>query len=135
VGRKSGSAAQKSFIVRTNWTQFRYGPKHQGYNPYEKLLSTSTVAGLNQAWRYDTGDFIASSPAVANGVVYFGSYDDKLYALDASTGALKWTATAGGNIFTSPTVADGVVCGLHGREPIRLQPEPGCGLRDPRGPP
>jgi outer membrane protein assembly factor BamB len=110
VGRKSGSSAQKSFVVQTNWTQFRYGPKHQGYSPYEKLLSTSTVAGLNQAWRYDTGDsVIASSPAVAGGAVYFGCYDGKLYALNASTGAVRWDYTTGGLIQSCPAVAGGVV--------------------------
>ena len=33
-----------------------------------------------------------SSPAVANGgVVYVGSLDDKVYAFNASTGAMKWS--------------------------------------------
>ena len=36
-----------------------------------------------------------SSPAVANGVVYVGSGDGNVYALDASTGALLWTYTTG----------------------------------------
>src|SRR5512137_2892576 len=64
---RAGGAAQKSFNVRTNWTQFHYGPKHQGFNPYENVLSPATVVGLNQAWRYTAGDSIYSSPAVAGG--------------------------------------------------------------------
>ena len=44
-----------------------------------------------------------------NGIVYIGSFDDKVYALDATTGAVKWTATTGGAIFSSPSVANGVV--------------------------
>lgn len=75
VGRRLLAGAQKSFTVRTNWTQFRYGPKHQGCNPYENVLSPSSVAGLNEAWQYSTGSGVLSSPAVANGVVYVGSYD------------------------------------------------------------
>ena len=51
-----------------------------------------------------------SSPAVANGVVYVGSDDDNLYALNASTGALLWEYTTGGFFFnSSPAVANGVV--------------------------
>ena len=37
-------------------------------------------------WKYPTGSIIQSSPAVANGMVYIGSADNNLYALDAATG-------------------------------------------------
>ena len=50
-----------------------------------------------------------SSPAVANGVVYIGSDDDNVYALNASTGALLWQYTTGNSVSSSPAVADGVV--------------------------
>ena len=36
-----------------------------------------------------------SSPAVANGVVYVGSSDGNLYALNASTGARLWNFDTG----------------------------------------
>jgi outer membrane protein assembly factor BamB len=54
-----------------------------------------------------TGGTIYSSPMVANGVVYVGSYDDKLYAIQAGTtgGGLKWSATTSGLIYGSPSVA------------------------------
>ena len=61
------------------------------------------VTSGKQLWRYDTegtelksGDFgfdrrsIQSSPAVVNGVVYVGARDGFIYAIDASSGALKW---------------------------------------------
>ena len=108
VGRKSKLAAQKPFTVRTNWSQFHYGPQHRGYNPYENVLSPSTVAGLNEAWRHTMGP-IQSSPAVANGIVYVGSVDGKLYALDASTGAYLWSYFMADWISSSPAVANGVV--------------------------
>lgn len=49
------------------------------------------------------------SPAVANGVVYVGSADDSLYALNASTGALLWKYRTNNYVVSSPTVANGVV--------------------------
>jgi len=52
---------------------------------------------------------VDSSPAVANGVVYVGSYDDNVYALSATTGALLWSYTTGGHVWSSPSVANGVV--------------------------
>ena len=53
-----------------------------------------------------------SSPAVANGMVYVGSEDNNVYALNATTGAKLWSYTTGGEVLSSPAVANGV--GLHG---------------------
>jgi len=40
---------------------------------------------------------IQSSPAVANGTVFFGSRDGCLYAVDAETGKLRWHYSNQGN--------------------------------------
>ena len=56
-----------------------------------------------------TGGQVASSPAVANGIVYVGSYDDKLYALNATSGTCVWTYTTEGTIVSSPAVANSIV--------------------------
>jgi uncharacterized repeat protein (TIGR02543 family) len=68
----------------------------------------STIA-TEAAWTYATGDWVSSSPAVANGVVYIGSRDHDLYALDAVTGAPVWSYATGGQVDSSPAVADGKV--------------------------
>ena len=63
-------------------------------------------------WTFPTGTgYLISSPAVANGVVYFGSWwsDNSVYALDASTGAVLWKYTTGDAIDSSPAVANGMV--------------------------
>src|SRR5438105_3675813 len=52
---------------------------------------------------------LGSSPAVANGVVYIGSGDHKVYALNATTGAKLWSYTTGGEGGSSPAVVNGVV--------------------------
>ena len=63
-----------------------------------------------------------SSPAVANGVVYVGSFDAKVYALNATTGATLWTATTGGDVISSPAVANGVVyVGSDGHQVLRTE--------------
>jgi outer membrane protein assembly factor BamB len=64
-------------------------------------LKASTGALL---WSYATGDYVSSSPAVANGVVYVGSWDGNVYALNANTGVLLWSYTTGGAVFSSPAV-------------------------------
>jgi len=47
-------------------------------------------------WEFATGDKISSSPTIGpDGTVYFGSFDNKVYALDGKTGAKKWEFETG----------------------------------------
>ncbi|MFJ9694817.1 PQQ-binding-like beta-propeller repeat protein [Kitasatospora sp. NPDC101183] len=70
-------------------------------------ISPSTP--LRPQWPFATGGFVTAAPAVVGGVVYVGSYDKNLYALDAASGTRKWAYTTGGNLPSSPVVANGVV--------------------------
>ena len=45
---------------------------------------------------------------MANGLVYVGSYDSKLYALDAEIGEVVWSYQTG-KVRSSPAVFDGLV--------------------------
>ena len=60
-------------------------------------------------WKFKTGDIVESSPAVADGMVYFGSFDGYLYAVDTKTGLAKWKFKCQSWVYSSPTVVDGVV--------------------------
>ena len=83
------------------WPMFHHDLSHSGY-------STSTAPNTNNTiWNYTTDDSVFSSPAVVDGKIYFGS--DKVYCLDALTGAHIWNYTTGISGFSSPAVADGKV--------------------------
>jgi outer membrane protein assembly factor BamB len=85
------------------WPMFRNDSTHIGY-------STSTAPTTNKTlWSNQTKGWVRSSPAVAGGVVYVGSYDKKVYALNATTGTPVWNYTTGGAVESSPAVAGGVV--------------------------
>ena len=62
-------------------------------------------------WKFETGDDIDTSPAIApDGTIYVGSDDSNLYAIDPETGTEIWRFTAGGEIRSSPAVApDGTI--------------------------
>jgi uncharacterized repeat protein (TIGR03803 family) len=60
-------------------------------------------------WKFAVGNYVASSPAVANGIIYFGSADKNMYAVDANTGAQLWDYWTGSQIGASPVVANGMV--------------------------
>jgi outer membrane protein assembly factor BamB len=57
----------------------------------------------------DPFDIYLSSPVVADGMVYFGSGDGYLYALDAATGDLRWKFKTGDVVHASPAYVNGVV--------------------------
>jgi serine/threonine-protein kinase len=52
---------------------------------------------------------VNGSPTVANGVVYIGSKDNNVYALNASTGSKIWSYTTGSEIESTPSIANGVL--------------------------
>ncbi len=79
------------------------------HTPPINVIYPENVSRLRRAWTYTTGDAIDSSPVVDGGVVYVGSRDHNLYALDARTGKKLWNYTTGGAIYSTPAVANGVV--------------------------
>ena len=109
VGRTSGDAAKKLFIVQAAWRELGFTAEGTRYNPYEATINTGNVSSLAPLWTAQTAGSVYSSPAVAYGMVYVGSNDGNLYAFDAMTGATKWMATTGAFLKSSPAVANGVV--------------------------
>lgn len=87
--RVSGLAAQKAFIVRTDWPQFHgRDAKHTGYNKFENTLDASNVADLDILWRASIGTpGTQSTPVISGGIVYIGGLNGKLYAFNAVSGA------------------------------------------------
>ena len=56
-------------------------------------------------WEFKTGGYANSSPAIdANGTVYIGSEDRKIYALDGQTGTKKREFKTGGAVYSSPVI-------------------------------
>lgn len=56
--------------------------------------TTVTAVTLNagiEKWKVTTGGSNISSPVVNNGILYIGNQDNKLYAIDAITGVMKWS--------------------------------------------
>jgi outer membrane protein assembly factor BamB len=46
-------------------------------------------------WKFKTKGKFFSSPTLSDGVVYFGSSDNHLYAVDIKTGEEKWKFKTG----------------------------------------
>ena len=85
-------------------TMFRGSPAHEGVFP-----GRGTVQYGGVQWRFRASGSIHGSPVIAGGVVYVGSSDGKLYALDARTGDVRWARALGAPVDSTPAVANGVV--------------------------
>src|SRR5437762_10476038 len=79
------------------------------YNPNEKQLTPATVGRLKVKWIFETGGDVSSQPTVVGGVVYFGSWDGKQYAVDAKTGKKLWEFESGAPSRSGAAYADGII--------------------------
>jgi outer membrane protein assembly factor BamB len=70
------------------------------------LTAFSTSGRL--LWRINTGAYVYSSPAVADGVVCFGSYAGWFYGVSAGSGHIKWRIGTGGAVSGAAVIVDGV---------------------------
>jgi eukaryotic-like serine/threonine-protein kinase len=85
-------------------TSFRGNPDHPSVYYAKPIRTTPQIK-----WKFATKSQVVSSPAVANGVLYVGSADHRLYALDSNTGAKKWEFKTGSGVASSPAISDGTV--------------------------
>ena len=67
--------------------------------------------GLFEKWDkpFETDDKIWSTPAIDGDTLFIGSFDKKLYALNASDGSLKWEFETTGAIVATPVVSNNTV--------------------------
>jgi outer membrane protein assembly factor BamB len=89
------------------------------------------VATGRVKWRIDTGTPGRSAPTIVDGRLFFGTIDERLFAVDAATGNVLWTyaATAADTIiFGQPApavVGDVVVAGFGSGDLVALRAESG----------
>ncbi|MFQ6097624.1 MAG: PQQ-binding-like beta-propeller repeat protein, partial [Armatimonadota bacterium] len=86
-----------------SWDMFRKNVRRTGVSDEPAPLP------LVEKWRYRTGDFVASSPAIVDGLVYCGARDGNLYCIEAASGALRWRSATRGRVESGPAVSGGVV--------------------------
>ncbi|WP_370476520.1 outer membrane protein assembly factor BamB family protein [Tamlana flava] len=60
----------------------------------------------NISWKFKTDGRIYSTPKIDNNILYFGSGDQHIYALDAETGKLLWKFKTAGKVHSSPDTND-----------------------------
>ena len=82
-----------------DWHTFMHDLGFSGASP-----DKSIAPPLELLWKFKTGGPLHASPVIANGILYIGSTDGKLYALDAKQWGIRWVFDAGDAIRYSATV-------------------------------
>ena len=82
-----------------DWYTFMYDLGFSGVSPDQNLAPP-----LELLWKFKTGGPLYASPVTANGTLYIGSTDGKLYALNAKQWGIKWVFDAGDAIRYSAAV-------------------------------
>jgi eukaryotic-like serine/threonine-protein kinase len=76
------------------------GDEHWAFGPEQRDLNANTCNRC--ALKF-------SQPIFDNNVIYVGSLDHNLYALDSQTGAVKWSFRTNGGILNAPSISDGKI--------------------------
>ncbi|MFD8533158.1 PQQ-binding-like beta-propeller repeat protein [Streptosporangium canum] len=79
------------------------------YEPAAVVPDDGPLAARPAGWSFPADGPIGDDLVVAGGLVHAGSSDGKVYALDAVSGALRWSHQTGGLVTSGPIRAGGTV--------------------------
>jgi outer membrane protein assembly factor BamB len=90
---------------RGGWQMFLQNPCRTGNSAVE----LAPVAQGKARWTFPAEGPIDSSPAIYKGVIYVGSDDGHVYAIDEQNGRMIWRSKLGDKVKSSPAVGDGML--------------------------
>lgn len=73
--------------------------------PEQSETSLWVQAGVEPLWVFKCEDEIRSSPAVYKNIVYVGTHDYNMYAINAADGTFKWKYPTQQRVVSSPAIA------------------------------
>ncbi len=95
----ASAAASAQGPSASAWPQFRGSASLSG------VAASTPPASLKLLWKFEAGDSVDSSAAIADGTVFVGALTGDLFAIDLATGSLKWKYATGSSIGeSSPAV-------------------------------
>ncbi len=74
-----------------------------------KPVMQQAIEAKKTVWQFECADEIRGNPTFNNGLVYFGSYDQHLYALQADSGALFWKYQTDAGIVSKPAIYEEMI--------------------------
>jgi polyvinyl alcohol dehydrogenase (cytochrome) len=94
------------------WTGWSPAPDNTRFQSAANAqLAAGNVAKLALRWAFGFPDASSAwaQPSIAGGIVYVGSQNGTVYAIQADTGCIAWAFAAAGGVRTAIAIGDGVV--------------------------
>ena len=95
TGQSSGKSTSATIDITNNWTQFGHDASRTAMEPHDPVINASLSIGngtvLNQSWYYQTAGPLNTSPAVVDGIAYFGDDTGVFTSLIVNAGSPQWT--------------------------------------------
>jgi outer membrane protein assembly factor BamB len=85
------------------WPSLYHGPNHPN------IADAELAPPLKVKWTFTGAKEFPGSPAVADGKVYCGNNDGRLYCIEAASGKKLWDFLTGDLVESTPTIVDGSV--------------------------
>ncbi len=92
------------------WPVYRHDLANTGFAPSETSITPANVGTLAKEWATTGVTGVTGTPAVVDGVVYYGDWTSTMRAVEAATGTAIWsTPLEGGWVIAAPAVHDDAV--------------------------
>jgi outer membrane protein assembly factor BamB len=92
--------ASSSQLSGSSWPMFRHDAARTS-------IGQNGPSNLTLAWKFATEGAVYSSPSVVDGIVYFGSQDKNIYAVNAWSGTLIWKYATTDAVEATPAIVNG----------------------------
>src|SRR6185369_12380218 len=107
---------------KNDWRMFLGNPMRTGH----ALIDAPVFPAGKVRWTFPAEGPIDSSPAIVKGIVYVGSDDHNVYAVEEKSGRLIWRSQLGEKVKSSPCVTDtNVVIGCEDKKLYCLDKQSG----------
>jgi len=90
--------------VDVDWSTFHQGNDRQGFSSVDVAPITNRTK-----WIFNTSGYIFSSPIIVDDVVYIGSNDKNIYAINLTSGSKIWNYTTSGWVMSTPAYYNGTI--------------------------
>ena len=101
---------QTTYATSGDWPTYMGDNSRSGFNAAETIINAASAHNLKLHWKLKAGGKVTTQPVVANGLVYWGSWDGFEHATNPATGKDVWAVNLGqSSPVCSPKTHNGVL--------------------------
>jgi PQQ enzyme repeat len=90
IGCGNGNDQSTPTPADRDWPMFGHDLRHS-FAAGRASVDKTNAPSLKLTWKVAMPDAVSAPPSVVAGAVYIGAWDGVMYALDAASGAVRWT--------------------------------------------